>query len=61
MQVTVEVGVISKVHKSQTNERTFMWEGEALDPIRCAIDRKKSKRDRRPIVLRRLQIRGNLQ
>ena len=47
------LGVISKVHTSRTNERTFIWEGGGLDPIRCAIDsekkkKKKKKKKKRP-------------
>ena len=36
-----------KVRKSRTNERTFIWEGGGLDPIRCAIDSKKKKKKKK--------------
>ena len=41
----VALGVISKFHMSRTNERTFILEGGGLDPIRCAIDSTKKKKN----------------
>ena len=41
--VWYQLGVISKFHTSRTNERTFIWEGGGLNPIRCAIDSEKKK------------------
>ena len=47
IRVNGALGVISKFHTSRTNERTFIWEGGGLNPIRCAIDRKKKKKKNR--------------
>ena len=41
------LGVISKFHTLWTNERTFIWEGGGLNPIRCAIDSKKKKKKKK--------------
>ena len=41
-------GHLKSSHRAdkRKNERTFIWEGGGLDPIRCAIDRKKKKQAR---------------
>ena len=47
LNLGTHLGVISKVRTSRTNERTFIWEGGGLDPIRCAIDSRKKKKKKK--------------